>query len=148
MADLERWIARLQSHPWLDTWLFAALVTGSLVMFVLGVVLVPVVVARIPTDYFMRRHQSLERLQRRSRWVGVLALLLKNTLGVVLILAGVAMLVLPGQGVLTLLVGITLVDFPGKSRCELWLIRRRPVLRAVGWIRAKAGRPPLELPRE
>jgi hypothetical protein len=45
-----------------------------------------------------------------------------------------------------MLVGSTLVDFPGKRRFELWLMKRGPVLRAVTWIREKAGSPPLELP--
>jgi hypothetical protein len=73
---------------------------------------------------------------------------LKNAVGSVLVIAGILMLVLPGQGILTLFVGLTLVDFPGKRRLELWLIRKRPVLHAVGWIRSKSGRPALRLPNE
>jgi len=70
----------------------------------------------------------------------------KNVVGWLLVGAGVAMLVLPGQGILTLLVGLTLVNFPGKRDLELWLVRRVPVRRALDWIRRRAGRPPLQLP--
>ena len=59
---------------------------------------------------------------------------------------GLAMLVLPGQGVITILVGITLLNFPGKRRLELRIVRQRPVLLAINWIRARANRPPLVLP--
>ena len=41
---------------------------------------------------------------------------LRNAVGLVLVTAGLAMLVLPGQGIITLLVGIILMDFPGKHR--------------------------------
>ena len=73
----------------------------------------------------------------------LLAKLLKNTAGVVFLTAGVAMLVLPGQGLLTILLGLMLINFPGKRRFELALIRRRPVLKSVNWIRRRAGREPL-----
>jgi hypothetical protein len=67
-------------------------------------------------------------------------------LGLVLVLAGVAMLVLPGQGVLTLLIGVVLLEFPGKQ----WLLRRiagQPrVLGALNAVRERRGVPPLEPP--
>lgn len=54
----------------------------------------------------------------------------KDTLGLVLLLAGLAMLVLPGQGLLTIFVPIMLLDFPRQHDLEQWLIRRRPLFRA------------------
>jgi hypothetical protein len=74
-------------------------------------------------------------------------LALKNLFGGVLVLAGVAMLVLPGQGILTILVGLMFLDFPGKFALERRLARQPPVLRAINWIRARGGRKPLEMPR-
>jgi hypothetical protein len=56
------------------------------------------------------------------------------------------LLLLPGQGILTLLIGISLLDFPGKRQLEKRIARERHVLKAINWIRAKAGRPPLEVP--
>ncbi|MCZ6750119.1 MAG: hypothetical protein O7D96_12545 [SAR324 cluster bacterium] len=70
----------------------------------------------------------------------------KNLLAVVLVVAGVAMLFLPGQGILTILVGLGLLSVPGKRKLELWIVRRPAVLRAIQWIRARSNRPALQLP--
>jgi len=39
-----------------------------------------------------------------------------------------------------------LLEFPGKRRLELTLIRQPLVLKAVQWLRHRAGREPLEIP--
>jgi hypothetical protein len=64
-------------------------------------------------------------------------------IGCVLLLAGIAMLVLPGQGILTMLIGVSLMDIPGKRKLERRLIGRPAVLRTINKIRAKFGREPL-----
>ena len=69
----------------------------------------------------------------------------QNTLGVVFIVAGLAMLLLPGQGILTMIIGIMLLSFPGKYRLERWAIARGPVLRTCNRMRRRAGRPPFVL---
>ena len=74
------------------------------------------------------------------RWLLVAA---KNTTGVVFIILGIAMLVLPGQGLLTIFIGIIFLNFPGKYRFERWLIQLRPVHRSVDWLRKRAGKKPL-----
>jgi len=61
------------------------------------------------------------------------------------LVAGIAMLVLPGQGVLTIVIGIMLLDFPGKYRFERSLAARRPVLRSINWLRRRANRPLLHV---
>ncbi len=63
-----------------------------------------------------------------------------------LLLAGLAMMVLPGQGIVTVLVALTLLNFPGKRRLELRIIGQRQVYQVVNWIRERAGQPPLILP--
>jgi hypothetical protein len=74
-------------------------------------------------------------------------LVVKNVIGAVLLVAGLVMLVVPGQGLLTIAVGLMLVDFPGKFRLERWLATRRPVWKAINWLRARAGREALERPK-
>ena len=76
--------------------------------------------------------------------VRCVVLLIKNLLGFVFILLGLAMLVLPGQGLLTLLIGVLLLNVPGKYRFERWLIQQPSVNKAVSWLRQRAGRRPLE----
>lgn len=117
----------------------------SVITFVGTLIAIPILIARIPPDYFVRR--PVRDWPARRPAVHLLIVLCKNALGVILLLAGVTMLVLPGQGLLTMLAGIMLLDFPGKRRWERWLIRRRPILAAANWIRARRNRPPLLLPR-
>ncbi len=89
-----------------------------------------------PEDSFKGRHPVI-------RWV---ALISKNLLGSLLVLAGIAMLALPGQGLLTILLGLVVMNFPGKRKLELRIIHFPKVLRSINWIRAKAEQPPLKLP--
>jgi hypothetical protein len=69
----------------------------------------------------------------------------KNVLGVIFLIAGLAMLALPGQGILTIVIGLALLDFPGKFALERWLVTRKAVLNSINWMRRKRGRPPLIL---
>ena len=57
--------------------------------------------------------------------------ILRIGLGVILVLAGIAMLVLPGQGILTIIIGLNLI---------------KPDNRLVGWLRAKTPGIPDEGP--
>jgi hypothetical protein len=75
----------------------------------------------------------------------IIGRILKNVVGVLFVLAGLSMLVLPGQGVLTILIGLSLVDFPGKQRLEARIIGQRSVFKAVNSLRARFGRPPFVL---
>ena len=63
-----------------------------------------------------------------------------------ILLAGIAMLVLPGQGLLTILIGLTLLNFPGKYTAERRLAGRPRIARTLNRIRAAARRPPLAIP--
>jgi len=128
----------LRDHPLL-VWLGS----GSVVMFVGTLVLVPLLVVRIPERYFAHARRPRSRLADRHPVERVVLRVLKNILGVVFMAAGAAMLVLPGQGVLTLFVGFGLLDFPGKYRLERWLMATRLVGGAINWLRRRRGRPPL-----
>jgi putative transmembrane protein PGPGW len=135
-------VAWLSGHASLLGWVGVL----SVVMGVGTLVLAPLVVARLPVDYFTQaRHPALGG-PRRARGPRLLGRLGKNLLGVLVVLAGVAMLLLPGQGLLTIAIGLMLLDVPGKGRLERRLVQRPVVWRALNWIRAKAHRPPLERP--
>ena len=126
--------------------LLTTLFVASVAMVVLGVLLVPVVVARLPADHFVAERPRPGSFRDRHPVIRVLLVVLKNAFGVLLVLAGIAMLVLPGQGVLTILFGLALVDLPGKHRAERWILRREPVQKALQWIRRRAKKPPLSFP--
>ncbi len=129
---MRTWPAWLTSlPPWVD-WLWIA----SAVMLVASAILLPVLVARMPADYFVRPPRPPKHPILR---------ILRTGLGFLLVAAGVAMLILPGQGVLTILAGLGLADFPGKRAIELWIVRRRSVARALQWLRQKVRKEPLLL---
>lgn len=128
----------LQEHKGL---LFALFVL-SIVSLLLTAILLPIVVVRLPAGYFLRA----PRLHSRRSRTNLLWHIAKNVLGVVFVLAGIAMLVLPGQGLLTILIGLLVIDFPGKYRLERSLVARRGILRTINRIRARFGKPPLRLP--
>jgi hypothetical protein len=137
-------LAWIRGHPGV----LAALVFGSLGLFVGTIVVVPVLIARMRADHFMRRGPPPDAFLGRHpavRWAGKVV---KNLIGLVLVLMGIAMLVLPGQGVLTILIGLSLVDFPGKHDLELRLVRQKHVRKSIDWIRRRAEQPPLRFPDE
>jgi hypothetical protein len=114
----------------------------SIVGFVGSVVAIPVILVRLDPLYFHPDHPRtwMERHHPVLRLIGHL---IKNAIGVILLLAGFAMLFLPGQGILTMLIGISFIDFPGKRRLEAKLIGQPAVLRAINTLREKFGKPPL-----
>ena len=113
----------------------------SLLSFIGSLIAIPVVLVKIPADYFIEKPQ----LKRRNR-LAVAGLIIKNILGIIFLLAGILMLFLPGQGLLTILIGVSFLDFPGKRALEIRIIRRPQVQRAINWLRHKSERPPLLIP--
>jgi hypothetical protein len=99
-----------------------------------SIVLVPRYLAKLPPDFLTAGDHE----QHSMAWRVV-----RNGLGVVLVLLGVAMLLLPGQGLITLMVGVLLLDFPGKQRLVQRVLGRPKLLKAVNKLRAKRGCPPL-----
>jgi hypothetical protein len=121
-------------------WCQDPVVAGCLVAFsvlaaVASVLLVPRFLATLPADYLQAKWQA----PPRSRVLRVL----RNLLGLLLVVLGLAMLILPGQGLLTLLVGVLLLDFPGKHRLVARLLSRPKVLVVVNKLRAHKNAPPL-----
>lgn len=137
MSALTEWISEHRS-------LLEGLGVGSLVLLLVTLVVMPLVIIKLPEDYFIRdRRESVRRSGHSLVWAGVV--LVKNAIGIVLILSGLAMLVLPGQGVLTILFGVALTNFPGKYRLERRIVSSPSVRGALDRIRSAAGRPPLRL---
>lgn len=131
----------IQSHQALVWWTAGI----TVVTFIGTLIAVPILIVRLPSDYFLAEHRQSIRLPHRHPILGLTLLIFKNGLGVLLLVIGIAFLVLPvGQGILTILVGMTLIDFPGKYKLERWLISWRSINHLFNWMRRKAGRPPLQ----
>lgn len=112
----------------------------SLAMFFGSLVAVPWLIGRLPADYFLTHWQRVDERRRRHPLAQVFVPLLRNLLGAVLLLAGVAMLVLPGQGLLTMVLGLCLMDFPGKRKVLEWMVEKKALQQGLNWIRQKRGK--------
>ena len=137
LTEIVQQMAQLGQHAMLGTLLLlATLVMSS------GIALT--ILIRLPTDYFCTPRTERAHDAGHSVLVGI-GVVLKNLLGVILILSGVVLSVpgMPGQGLLTVLAGVCLADFPGKR----WLLHKilgwAPLLRAINRLRTKFSRPPL-----
>lgn len=127
------WFYNNETLAW---WLLAI----SLTSFLTTLIAVPIILVRIPQDYFSFQNRHRIPWRNRNRFWRLPLLLAKNLSGVIFIVLGVLMLVLPGQGLLTILIGLVLLDFPGKYRVERWVVNQPVVLRSINWVRVKAGK--------
>ena len=137
---MDGFISTIESYVSGPTLLWLAF--ASVLMFVGTLIAIPFILVRLPPDYFddeyphdwFRNHHPVLRL---------VAHLVKNAVGVVFVLAGFAMLFLPGQGVLTMLIGVSLMDFPGKRRMQRKMIGQPTVLSTINRMRERFGAQPL-----
>lgn len=134
----------------------------SAVAFVGTLAAVPVILVRLPGDYFAAGGPAGQkntgtskgpcyrgRDRGRVRLIEKTILrILRNIAGIMLLVAGTAMLFLPGQGLLTILIALTLIDFPGKRKMEISLLRRPGLKRAVDDLRRRYGREAMRLPEK
>jgi hypothetical protein len=128
----------LQQHPELIAWLGGI----SVLTFFGTIAAVPVFLIVLPHDYL-----SGIAPPRSAAWPAPLRWIyriVKNAVGWALILAGLLMLVLPGQGLLTIFAGLVLSDVPGKRRIIRGILGRESVFDKVNRLREKAGKPPLD----
>ena len=133
------WVHLHEAALWWIGILSAATFVGTLIV-------IPILVVRIPADYFIIDRQNPDRWHGQRSLIHFLAVIIKNLLGLMFVVAGLAMLMLPGQGFITILIGIMLLNFPGKLALELRIIRQPVVLRTINWMRARANKPALEVP--
>ncbi|MCC6295347.1 MAG: hypothetical protein IT469_01430 [Pseudomonadales bacterium] len=116
---------------------------ASVATFLVSVVTLPWLVARIPADYFAHRKRHATPLKQRHPVIRLALLIGKNLLGAILLAGGLMMLFVPGQGLLTMAMGLLLLDYPGKFALERRLAGQHAVLAGLNWLRAKAGAEPL-----
>ena len=116
-------------------------------------VLVSYIITQMDKRYFIRKitlnktssSSMLINSAHINGWDSSVSYLLKFIKiigGIVLLICGIAMLVLPGQGLLTILIGLSLLPFPGKNKLEQNLLARKSVQSSLNWIRIKANKEP------
>lgn len=97
----------------------------------------------LPTDYLTNdKYKTLVKPQTTKEWTNVI---IKNILGVILVISGVVMLITPGQGVLTILIGIMLLDFPGRYNLELKILKNPTTLKQINQIRRRYNKDDLAI---
>lgn len=134
------WIRIHESALWWIGTLSMATLVGTLIV-------IPILVIHIPSYYFRRERQNPDsHYHGKYSLIRLIGLVLKNLLGIIFVLAGFAMLLLPGQGFITILIGVMLLNLPGKFALERRIVQQPTVLRAINWIRSKANQPALEVP--
>ena len=113
-------------------------------LFVLSNVLLVILLAALPVDFFSRPAARVFGGDRHPA-LAVAILIGKNVAGAVVILVGIVLALpgVPGPGTLLIVVGLALGDFPGKRRLEARLAGHARVLGAINALRARFGRPPL-----
>ena len=127
-----------QMQPWLPL-----LASISILMMLASMIFIPILIVKMPANYFVAnrrmRHWTITR---------VTFYVLRNIAALVLLVAGLIMLVLPGQGLLTIIIAVMVSDMPGKYRFERFLVRHRGVVRSMNWIRKRYEKEPLQVPRK
>ncbi len=113
----------------------------SFIVFVVSLLLTPFLLGKIPQDYFIHTNQHKVEIKHPGHLVVVI---IRTLIGFVLLVAGIIMLVTPGQGVISILIGLFLMEFPGKRKLELKLINHEPTFKALNWLRSKANKPPFD----
>jgi len=136
------WLSKFwASLTWEQIALGVGLFVGSLLLSFLSI---GIVMVKIPENYFSSHYQQdfLPNSPWLVRWGAVI---LKNILGVILVIIGIILSLpgVPGQGVLTILLGLIMLDIPGKRPIEARIIKRPTILAAVNDLRARYKKPPL-----
>lgn len=126
-------------------WAFSAI---SIITFLATLAIIPYFIVRIPEDYLIRKRRKDEKPFARKPRIRLIYLILKNLLGIILVIVGLLIFVIPGQGVITMVIGIMLMNFPGKRTFTTTIVRQPTIFKSINWTRAKALCPPLLLPPE
>lgn len=115
-------------------WIASAAI--SIVLYAGVVIAIPVVLARLPADHFVRPRRPPRALAK----------VIRAAVGAVFVAAGIAMLFLPGPGILTILLGLSIIGGDLADRVARRLIARPRVLDAINAVRRKRGKEPLLAP--
>ena len=119
----------------------------SLLVFSLSLLSLPWLVAKIPEDYFLPCERKRVLLKNGIFGTWIIIFILKNLIGLLLLICGLLMLFLPGQGVLTIIAGLVMTDYPGKYKLERRIVSNKTVLEKLNWLRTKANQPKLRIDR-
>lgn len=125
--------------------LFGYFTVISIATFFLSLLVIPLIIGYLPSDYFLKLKQR-EHSRQNLTINSLLILVLRNILGTILLFAGIAMLFLPGQGLLTILLAILVMTIPGKKHLVLRLVSQPTIQKSLNWVRSKNKKTPFTWP--
>ena len=108
--------------------------------FIGSLLVVPWLILRLSPEYFIRHRLDVIERHRRHPVLAIIIFFLRNTVGLGLLAAGTAMLVMPGQGILAMLIGLSFMDFPKKHQLLEKVVQSKGIQRSLNWTRRKGGK--------
>lgn len=119
-----------------------ALAALSAATFLVSLVAIPLLIGRLPRDYFSAARKPRTGPAGWPNPLTVLLTVIRNVFGLLLLAAGIAMLFLPGQGIITIIIGIALMSLPRKHQLLTWLTGPETVRNSLDWLRRKMDKEP------
>ena len=118
----------------------------SILILIVSIIGLGWFVSQIPEDYFIHEKRQADNWDKYSPETRVVIIIVKNVTGILMLISGLLLLILPGQGILTIIIGILLIDYPGKFKLEQKIISIPSVFRGLNWFRAKSNKSYLQHP--
>lgn len=109
---------------------------ASFILLVISLVISILVMTQLPADYW------LVYQQQQQDTTPIMLKLIRNTLGLVLLVIGLLLLILPGQGLVTILVALMISDLPFKHRFIAKLVANPGVQKGLNTVRKWRGKAP------
>ena len=118
----------------------------SILILIVSIIGLGWFISQIPEDYFIHEKRQADNWDKYSSETRVVIIIVKNVIGIVMLISGFLLLILPGQGILTMIIGVLLIDYPGKFKLEQKIISITSVFRGINWFRAKSKQSYLQHP--
>ena len=115
---------------------------GSLLLFFGTLAAVPLILARLPEDFFILPPRTWKNRNFFDPVLFLFWFIIKNLLGILFLAMGLLMLFTPGQGLLTMVLGLVFLSFPGKRKLFRRVLSMNRIQRALNWFRKRTGKPP------
>jgi len=115
---------------------------ASILTFIGSLIIIPWIIIRLPSDFFITRKTIWNSAKQHHPALLITLLIIKNSIGMLLLAAGIIMLLMPGQGLLTIAIGLGLINFPRKHIFLSRIVQCPSVLKTLNWIRKKYHHPP------
>lgn len=125
--------------------LFAWIGSGSLLLYIGALLMIPYLIRRVDADFFMHMQEIADGVRPPPNH-HILRLVVQNIVGAFVMLAGFIMCFIPGQGLLTMFLGLLLITFPGRRAMVLSIVRRPSIAKGINWLRRRHGAEDIHFP--